>query len=80
MGTELKPNMEVKRAAKGYLHVKCAVADSRRAFVSSANLTVYAMETNMELGVVLHGGDVPRRIAAHFAALIDAGVLQRVGL
>ena len=42
-----------KTGVKGYLHVKCAVADGREAFVSSANLTVYAMETNMELGVVM---------------------------
>lgn len=59
----------------GYLHVKCAVADSSVAFVSSANLTVYAMEMNMELGVVVRGGEVPTRIASHFAALIDDGVL-----
>lgn len=62
----------------GYLHVKCAVADRTDAFVSSANLTVYAMEMNMELGVVVRGGDVPGRIARHFAALIDEGILQRV--
>lgn len=62
----------------GYLHVKCAVADGRQAFVSSANLTVYAMEMNMELGVVVRGGEVPGRIARHFAALIDEGILQRV--
>lgn len=61
----------------GYLHVKSAVADRKAAFVSSANLTVYAMEMNMELGVLVHGGEVPERIAAHFAALIDEGILQR---
>jgi phosphatidylserine/phosphatidylglycerophosphate/cardiolipin synthase-like enzyme len=62
----------------GYLHVKCAVADGRHALVSSANLTVYAMEMNMELGVVVRGGEVPGRIARHFAALIDEGILKRV--
>jgi phosphatidylserine/phosphatidylglycerophosphate/cardiolipin synthase-like enzyme len=62
----------------GYLHVKCAVADGRHAFVSSANLTVYAMEMNMELGVVVRGGEVPGRIAQHFRALIADGVLQAV--
>jgi phosphatidylserine/phosphatidylglycerophosphate/cardiolipin synthase-like enzyme len=60
----------------GYIHVKCAVADSEAAFISSANLTAYAMEMNMELGVVIHGGDVPARIAQHFARLIVEGVLQ----
>ena len=62
----------------GYLHVKCAVADRGRAFVSSANLTVYAMEMNMELGVTIRGGTVPERIAGHFEALINEGILQRV--
>jgi len=61
----------------GYLHVKCAVADAHRAFISSANLTVYAMEMNMELGVVVTGGDVPERIDRHFRALIADGILQR---
>jgi phosphatidylserine/phosphatidylglycerophosphate/cardiolipin synthase-like enzyme len=61
----------------GYLHVKAAVGDRKTAFVSSANLTVYAMEMNMELGVLVRGGDVPARIAGHFAALIDEGTLER---
>ncbi len=64
----------------GYLHVKCAVADRQHAFVSSANLTVYAMQSNMELGVVVRGGDVPGRIAAHFEALMDSGILQQKGV
>ena len=34
----------------GVLHVKCAVADSRWLFLSSANLTEYAFTVNMELG------------------------------
>lgn len=62
----------------GYVHVKCAVADESAAFVSSANLTVYAMEMNMELGVVVRGGEVPARIARHFASLIAEGILERV--
>lgn len=62
----------------GYIHVKCAVADGRDAFISSANLTVYAMEMNMELGVIVRGGDLPSRVAQHFASLIDEGILQRV--
>ena len=73
---EIRPTTD--KGKVGYLHVKCAVADERQAFVSSANLTVYAMEMNMELGVVIRGGDVPERIARHFRALIDAGTLRRV--
>lgn len=58
------------------MHAKCAVADRHTAFVTSANLTGAAMTDNMELGVVVRGGDVPRRIANHFEALISDGVLR----
>ena len=58
------------------MHAKCAVADRRTAFVTSANLTGAAMTDNMELGLVVRGGDVPKRIANHFDALIAAGILR----
>ncbi len=61
---------------RGYIHVKCAVADRHLAFVSSANLTAYAMGANMELGVLIRGGLVPQRIAAHFEQLVSKGVLK----
>ena len=60
----------------GFLHVKCVVADGEKAFVSSANLTTYAMEMNMELGVLIDGGRVPSQIANHFELLIVEGILQ----
>lgn len=60
------------------MHAKCAVADRRVAFVTSANLTGAAMTDNMELGLVVRGGDVPKRIANHFDALVDAGTLIRL--
>jgi cardiolipin synthase A/B len=62
----------------GALHAKCAVADERTAFVSSANLTGYALEHNMELGIVIRGGDIPKRIAHHFRELIVRRVLEPV--
>ena len=64
---------------RGYIHVKCAVADRNVAFVSSANLTAYAMEANMELGVLVRGGVVPRRIANHFQRLMALRVLELAG-
>lgn len=64
---------------RGYIHVKCTVADRRLVFVSSANLTAYAMEANMELGVLIRGGLVPKRIAAHFEHLISRGILELRG-
>lgn len=58
------------------MHAKCAVADRRTAFVTSANLTGAAMTANMELGLVVRGGDVPKRIARHFESLIETRALR----
>jgi cardiolipin synthase A/B len=60
---------------RGTLHAKAVVADAQRALVTSANLTGNALELNMELGLLVEGGSVPRRLASHFAELIDRGVL-----
>lgn len=62
----------------GVLHAKCAVADSRLLFVSSANLTDNAMTLNMELGVLINGGTAPVTVAAQFEQLIAAGVLEQM--
>ena len=62
----------------GTLHAKCAVADARVLFVSSANLTEHAMTVNMELGLLVRGGRQPRAVAGHFERLIEDGVLTRV--
>jgi cardiolipin synthase len=51
------------------VHAKCAVADRRIAFVTSANLTSAAMERNMELGVLIRGGSIPQRLQSHLEAL-----------
>lgn len=67
---------KVEAGAHGAMHVKCAVADYHTAFVTSANLTGSAMTDNMELGLVVRGGDVPRRIARHFDALMAMQVLR----
>jgi len=63
---------------RGSLHAKCAVADESSLLISSANLTAYAFTLNMELGVVITGGSIPRQVAQHFATLIQAGVLVRM--
>lgn len=62
----------------GSLHAKCAVADDTGVFISSANLTEHAFNLNMELGVLIRGGEMPRQVAAHLRRLIQAGVLERV--
>jgi cardiolipin synthase len=64
--------------SRGKVHAKCVVADGEAAFVTSANLTEYAMEKNMELGVLLRGGDAPKILQQHFEALITARLVQEV--
>jgi phosphatidylserine/phosphatidylglycerophosphate/cardiolipin synthase-like enzyme len=46
--------------------------------VSSANLTEYALNLNMELGVLIEGGPQPATVEHQFHELIARGVLQRV--
>jgi phosphatidylserine/phosphatidylglycerophosphate/cardiolipin synthase-like enzyme len=58
------------------MHVKAAVADSRIAFLSSANLTEAALERNMELGILLRGGHLPAAIDRLIDALLELGELQ----
>ena len=66
------------RGRHGSLHAKCALADRRRLFVSSANLTADALALNMELGVIVEGGTLPGEVAEHFEALMKHGVLRVV--
>ncbi len=61
----------------GILHVKCAVGDGNQLFLSSANLTRYAFTLNMELGVLITGGNEPQQIEALFEQLIQEALLVR---
>ena len=58
--------------------MKAAIADEHAALVTSANLTGAALDENMELGLLVRGGAVPRRLSRHFMTLIDEGVLTLV--
>lgn len=57
------------------LHAKVLVADRRDALVTSANLTSYAMDRNMEMGVRIVGHPAVD-IARHFDLLEAYGVLE----
>lgn len=57
------------------LHAKALVADGEDALVTSANLTYYAMERNIEMGVRMKGTPA-KLISDHFHRLIDADVLK----
>lgn len=61
---------------RGFIHVKTAIADERIAMISSANLTAYGLDANMELGLVVRGEPIPQRIASHFTQLIRDSVLE----
>jgi cardiolipin synthase A/B len=58
------------------MHMKMAVADSQVAFLSSANLTEAAFERNMELGVLVRGGEMPNAIELLINALLESGYLH----
>lgn len=60
------------------VHAKCAIADKRTAFVSSANLTGAAMGDNMELGLLISSRRIVGRMAAHFSALVTEHILKKV--
>lgn len=56
------------------LHAKVLVGDQRDALVTSANLTAYALDRNMEMGVRIVGKPA-MEIARHFDMLGRAGIL-----
>ena len=62
----------------GSLHAKIALGDESTLFISSANLTDYAMNLNMEMGVLINGGDMPKQVSEHFHELIRQGFLQQI--
>ena len=65
-------------AGHASLHAKAAVADDHTALVTSANLTGHGIGSNMELGLLVRGGPVPARLAAHLSELMDGGTLVRI--
>jgi len=65
-----------ERNRHGALHAKCALADGERMLVSSANFTGDALSLNMELGLLIEGGDMPREVEEHLEALMRDGVLR----
>ena len=65
-----------EEGCSGLMHAKAAVADSRIAFLTSANLTQAALERNMEIGILIRSGSVPSSIERLVDALMDSGELQ----
>lgn len=57
------------------VHAKCAVADGSLAFVTSANFSNQAMTENMELGVLVRGGKLPKQLHEHLEALVTEKII-----
>lgn len=62
----------------GRVHAKVAVADGNTCFITSANLTGYAMEKNMEAGVLISGGHIPKLLDEHLRSLVDMKIISEV--
>lgn len=64
----------------GSVHAKVAVADNMICFITSANLTGHAMEKNMEAGVLISGGRLPKTLGEHLQSLVDLRAVDPVDL
>lgn len=71
---DIRPKDEKGRS--GSLHMKVAIADQKHLFVTSANLTAYALSLNMELGLLLHSQNFAHTVADHLKQLIQAQVFH----
>ncbi|MCK9608834.1 MAG: DISARM system phospholipase D-like protein DrmC [Methylomonas sp.] len=62
----------------GRVHAKIALADGHSCFITSANLTGFAMEKNMEAGVLVNGGRVPVLLERHLNTMIELKIVDKV--
>ncbi|MGB3403916.1 MAG: DISARM system phospholipase D-like protein DrmC [Microcoleaceae cyanobacterium] len=62
----------------GSLHIKGAVADVQNLFITSANLTDYAMTLNMEMGVLLKSQTLGQQVKAQIDRLIHDEILVKI--
>jgi phosphatidylserine/phosphatidylglycerophosphate/cardiolipin synthase-like enzyme len=67
---------ESDEGKKGALHAKCAVADARKLLVSSANLTDAAMQLNIEMGILISGGPLPKTVAENLGKMVSGEILS----
>jgi cardiolipin synthase A/B len=62
----------------GRVHAKIAVADGKVCFITSANLTGYAMERNIEAGILFYGGPIPSQLNDHLNSLAGTRVISLI--
>lgn len=59
----------------GSLHVKAAIVDDHGLFITSANLTEYALALNMELGVLIRSESLVNQLKTQLEVLIRENVI-----
>ncbi len=59
----------------GVLHAKAVVIDDEAVFITSANLTEAALDSNIELGLLVRDRALAASVSTHFQVLIDQKVL-----
>ncbi len=69
---------KIAQFSEGRVHAKVAVADGRMCFITSANLTGHAMEKNMEAGVLITGGHIPRLLSDHLRSLVETKLVSPI--
>lgn len=69
--------VQSSQGKSGVLHAKAVIADSQQLFVSSANLTEYTMSLNIELGLLVQGGELPGRTDKIFDDYVERGLFVR---
>lgn len=62
----------------GSLHVKVAISDRQHLFITSANLTNYALSLNMEMGLLVHSEVTACHISEHLDQLIQQEIISLV--
>ena len=59
----------------GSLHIKSAIVDRHKLFITSANLTEYAFTLNMEMGVLIQSRQLANQVTRQIEDLIEQGIL-----
>lgn len=65
-----------KSGRHGSLHMKVAIADRHHLFITSANLTNYALSLNMEMGILVRSSAIARQVSEHLDQLIEQKVIS----
>lgn len=65
-----------KRLPGASLHAKLLVIDNTSALIGSANITGAALAKNLECGLLVQGGDTPRRLREHIGSLVAEKYLE----